>query len=149
MGKILNIYTVQKSLYNTTLPKIILKILKSGERGHLLCKDKDEMKWLDALLWTFSQLSFLPHATEEDNNQEAQNLLLITRCPADNSGNKFLVLTSEDLLLKEYISQYSKLFIITTQEIDMQKLIDNIGIKTDEVQTKHFLQNSDGSWKQV
>ena len=141
-------YTIQKSLYGTTFPKIILKILEDGVRGYILCKNKEEMKQLDALLWTFSQLSFLPHATEEDNYQKTQKLLIVTKHFTDDSDDKFLILTSEDLFLKEYILKHTKLFIITTQQIDMQKFIDSIGTKADKVQIKYFLQNYDTSWKQ-
>ena len=146
--KPLNIYILQQSLYNSTFPKIILKILENSKKGYILCKNKEEMKQLDNLLWTFSQLSFLPHATEEDDYQEAQSLLLITKCPASNLNDKFLILTSEDLFLEKYILEYTKLFIITTQQVDIQKFIDSIGTKTDEVQIKYFLQNYDASWVQ-
>ena len=144
--KSINIYTVQKALYNTTFPKIILKILENGKKGYILCKDKDEMRHLDNLLWTFSQLSFLPHATEDDEYQKEQNLLLMTKYPVDISGNKFLVLTSENLFLQEYIFKCTRLFIITTQAIDIQNLIDIIDIKTDEIQIKYFSQTSNNSW---
>ena len=127
-----------KSINIYTFPKIILKILENGKKGYILCKDKDEMRHLDNLLWTFSQLSFLPHATEDDEYQKEQNLLLMTKYPVDISGNKFLVLTSENLFLQEYIFKCTRLFIITTQAIDIQNLIDIIDIKTDEIQIKYF-----------
>ena len=146
MAKSVSIYVVQKSLYNTTFPRIILKILKENKRGYILCKNKDEMKELDDLLWTFSQLSFLPHATEEDEYQKEQNLLITTKHIDDDLYDKFLILTSEDLFLKEYISKHTRLFIITTQPTNIQKFINNTGIKSDEVQIKCFIQNYDTSW---
>lgn len=146
MAKSVSIYVVQKSLYNATFPRIILKILKENKRGYILCKNKDEMKELDDLLWTFSQLSFLPHATEEDEYQKEQNLLITTKHIDDDLYDKFLILTSEDLFLKEYISKHTRLFIITTQPTDIQKFINNTVIKSDEVQIKCFIQNYDTSW---
>ena len=65
--KSLTIYQIQKSLYNVTIPKIITKILESKRKIFLLCKNVEEMNYFDDLMWTFSQLSFLPHSTENDN----------------------------------------------------------------------------------
>lgn len=146
----ISFYQISEALYNVTLPRIITKIFEEERKVNLLCSDKEEMKRLDSLLWTFAQLSFLPHATEEDEYQDTQDLLLITKLPSANLSNKTLILTSGELLLKQDINNihtHKKLFIVTDKIIDRLGLIETLAFSGQQVQIKHFSQNPDGSWK--
>ena len=64
--KSITFYQVQSTLYKVTIPKVIIKILEVAKKVNFLCKDEDEMEYLDSLMWSFSQLSFIPHSTEND-----------------------------------------------------------------------------------
>ena len=57
--KSITFYQVQSTLYKVTIPKVIIKILEVAKKVNFLCKDEDEMEYLDSLMWSFSQLSFI------------------------------------------------------------------------------------------
>jgi DNA polymerase-3 subunit chi len=142
----ISFYQIQGDIYTATFPRIITKILKEEERVDLLCADKEEMRKLDTLLWTFAQLSFLPHATEDDEYQEIQDLLLITKLPSSHLDKRTLVLTSCESLPEHSLDGYAKLFIITDKPINKEVLLDSLSVKNQKVEIKHFAQKQDGSW---
>ena len=146
----ISFYQIPGELYNATFPRIITKIFEEERKVNLLCSDKEEMKRLDSLLWTFVQLSFLPHATEDDEYRDTQDLLLITNLPNANLSNKALISTSGELLFKQDINNvriHEKLFVVTDQTIDRLEFIETLALSGQQVQIKHFSQNLDGSWK--
>lgn len=41
--------------------KLVEKIVRQNHKIHIHCKDRQETHRLDELLWTFSDISFIPH----------------------------------------------------------------------------------------
>ena len=150
MKKTLTVYQIQHILYNTTFPKIIIKILGLKKRIVLLCKNKDDVDVLDNLLWTFSQLSFIPHATENDDfNLDLQDIIITTKL--DNKSvidNRSLVIVSTELIKNEYVNYTNEVFLITTENIDLQAFKENaLDTITNKRIIKYFTQRLDNSWK--
>ena len=109
----LTIYEVYDSLYFATVPKIILKILEGNKKIILLCKDYNEVKTFDNLMWTFSQLSFVPHSTENDIcDKNLQDLFITTKLDRQLCSNKQLIFLAFDSLLNIKISLQNNVFII-------------------------------------
>ncbi len=52
----------QQSLLNYAC-RVVRKAFKSGYRVYIRVDNEQDMQQLDALLWTFSELDFIPHAS--------------------------------------------------------------------------------------
>jgi len=63
---IVNFYETTQDPIDKVLPKIVEKIYASQKRCLILCKDAEQVQSLNTLLWTYSQLSFLPHGCTND-----------------------------------------------------------------------------------
>ncbi len=149
MKKALIIYSIQHALYNITLPKIIIKIIGLEKKIVLLCKDKDEMNVLDNLLWTFSQLSFIPHSTEEDDfNTDLQDILIVTKLNKSIVNNRSIVILCPELIINKDFNAINEVFLITAENIDLKTLKNHILTSNiEERSIKLFTQNINNSWK--
>lgn len=62
----ISFYAVRNTSIEKTLPKLVEKIYDAGFHIHILCDSDEQLKTLDASLWTFSSMAFLPHGTPYD-----------------------------------------------------------------------------------
>jgi len=146
--KNLTLYQIQKSLYKVTFPKIVMKILDAGGKVNLLCENKDEMEYIDNLMWTFSQLSFIPHSTENDKfNEELQDLIIAMNSENLALYNKFLIISSMNLLTKFDVDLVNDIFVITTENINTEHVFTKLEGKLFSNRMKFFVQNLDNTWK--
>lgn len=58
------------------LPPLLEKIIAGGQQALIICPTESRSHRLDETLWTFSDTSFLPHATLETKHPEEQPVLL-------------------------------------------------------------------------
>jgi DNA polymerase-3 subunit chi len=144
-----NFYQLTLSPLDKVLPKLLEQIItQKHNRVLLVCPDKSTMRKMDALLWTFAQLSFLPHATEDDPMPEEQPILLTTSAELNlNSANIICTLTYQTPQIK-----FEKLLIMFEQD-DLSKIIQIKKLhaelqKEDSLQFNYFIQNSSG-WQKT
>ena len=76
-----NNFVPEINIYKTTkisevLPRLIESIISQGKKIYLYCDSPQQEKELDYLLWSYSQLSFIPHGTTSDIYHSDQALLL-------------------------------------------------------------------------
>jgi DNA polymerase-3 subunit chi len=146
--KSITFYQVQSTLYKVTIPKVIIKILEVAKKVNFLCKNKDEMEYLDNLMWSFSQLSFIPHSTENDKfDVELQDLIIATNFDHLMCHNNFLILSSTDLLANFNIDLVNDVFVVTTENVNIEYLLTKLGDKLFGNKIKCFIQNLDSTWK--
>jgi DNA polymerase-3 subunit chi len=84
-------YHLTRSSLEQALPRLLEKILASGQRAVLRAADPERLEALDRLLWNYGGDSFLPHGTRADGFPEAQPILLTTDEDRAN-GAEILVL---------------------------------------------------------
>jgi DNA polymerase-3 subunit chi len=86
--------------------KLVRKAYKNGYSVYVHTENEQQMKHLDTLLWTFSDLDFIPHALlEAENGQEAVIIGMIARKGDDNT-----VLININSVLMDNYSSYSRVF---------------------------------------
>jgi len=86
--------------------KLVRKAYKNGYRVYIRTENEQDMKHLDNLLWTFSELDFIPHALlETQNRQEPVIIGMIT-----HEGDNKTVLINLSTKLTENYSSYSRVF---------------------------------------
>lgn len=141
---------VQASIYRLSstsiirgIAKLLEAIINKGFKAQVLCLDKFSMYKLDAALWTYSSLAFLPHATEEDEFLLQQKILLSTTLENLNDAT---VLLSNHTVPKS-IQNYQR-FVSIYEEMENESLIIQQieSLKKLNIPFTVFEENS-GSWK--
>lgn len=85
-------YHLEQQPLDRVLPMLLEKTLERGWNGVVRAGNQERLEALDNALWTYSDESFLPHATAKDGNSELQPIYLTTGEEIPNSaGVLFLV----------------------------------------------------------
>ncbi len=106
----INIYTTDNVI--KILPKLVESIVSQNKRIYLLCNDNKEVEEIDYLLWSYSQLSFIPHATISDLYKDHQMVVIGTEIDYESKATVIISLSSivhEKLLF--FIKKYEKILL--------------------------------------
>lgn len=117
----INIYELTKTPWTKAFPKLVETISSKGNKVVVLCKNSESMQEMDGLLWTFEQLSFLPHVTENDKMIEETPVLLVAN---DNSKAKEfsnIYALSNLEIPGEFHTQPGKFLLMYESQNEMQK----------------------------
>ncbi len=102
-------------------PKYICEITEKffnlGRQVHIFTNDKKEARFLDQLLWTWKQDSFIPHGLAEENEEPEAVQICTGTLPSD--GAEALILY--DPLSPEAFASYS-VIVDFAETYDKQKL---------------------------
>jgi DNA polymerase-3 subunit chi len=85
-------YHLQTSPVERTLPQLLERVLKTGERAVVMAASEDRVEALANTLWTYNPNTWLPHGTNKDGFADKQPIWLTDREENPN-GARFLVLT--------------------------------------------------------
>jgi DNA polymerase-3 subunit chi len=86
--------------------RLIRKAYKNNFKVYVRTENDQDMIQLDTLLWTFSELDFIPHATvETESGQEPVIIGMI-----DRQGDSKTILINLSTKMAEDYSSYSRVF---------------------------------------
>lgn len=84
---------------DAAVPALIQPFLEAGQRVLIRCSSPERRDRLNALLWAYSDVSFLPHGVAEDGHGERQPVFL---AGGDENPNEAKVLVFLDLGTKTW-----------------------------------------------
>jgi DNA polymerase-3 subunit chi len=85
-------YHLQRQPLEAVLPTLLLRSVERGWRAVVQASSPERVRDLDEHLWTFSEESFLPHATDAEAGIEAEPVVLTTSEGNPNAARvRFLV----------------------------------------------------------
>jgi DNA polymerase III subunit chi len=85
-------YHLTRSTLDQALPKLLEKVLASGQRAVVRVPEPGRLELVDRALWTYETDSFLPHGTRADGHVEAQPILLTTGEERPNGATVLVLL---------------------------------------------------------
>jgi DNA polymerase-3 subunit chi len=86
------LYHLTESRLGEVLPGLLEKTLERGWKAVVQCGTEGFRDALDEKLWTFSEASFVAHATDEHAGAEAQPVILTTQSSNPNNADvRFIV----------------------------------------------------------
>lgn len=126
----INIYELTKTAWTKAFPKLVETISSKGNKVVVLCKNPESMQEMDNLLWTFEQLSFLPHVTENDPMIDQTPVLLVSNddSKAKNFSNIYALSHLE--IPDAYLEQSGKFLLMFESENELQKALVEKAEKT-------------------
>jgi DNA polymerase-3 subunit chi len=136
-------YELLDKPWNKVFPKVIESIVNRGNKIHILAEEK-MVPLIDDLLWSFEQLSFLPHATCRDAELDVQPIVISHNIAKRNDAN---VLALVNTALPEEYNLFDKIICVYEQgnkesiKILAQQLLSN------GAAIQCYAQTSDGGWK--
>ncbi len=145
-GEALFYHLEQRSLEGV-LPTLVERTLERGWRAVIQAGSDERVSALDALLWTYRDDSFLPHATGSDGPADKQPIFLTTNADNPNGAQvRFLV----DGAQPDTFAGYARLvFLFDGHDPDAVATAREQWqeAKTAGCQVTYWQQSSEGRWE--
>lgn len=78
-------YHLSSTPIERACPRLVEKAHEAGYRVHLVLPSEEQVQYFNDALWSFAQLSFLPHGTKDDPNPARQPVFL--SAPGEDAPN--------------------------------------------------------------
>lgn len=143
-------YHLQNQKLEDVLPKLLEKAYSIHKNAVVRVGNAERIEFLNSLLWTYDEQSFLPHGSKKDGTPESQPIWLTAENDNPNSA-VFLFLTDGANAEIDEISQYERVFNIF--DGNSQEAVENARnfwrtLKQQSINIFYWQQNSDGAWQQ-
>jgi len=129
------------------VPKLMDKMLKSGQRAVLLMNSDTMLKTMSDALWANEPASFLPHGSARDGHASEQPIYLTL---TDENPNGADILCVLDGSIPASISSYSKLLDVFdgSNDADVARARERwASYKTNGYALQYIKQQPGGGWK--
>jgi DNA polymerase III subunit chi len=139
-----NLYKLSTTPFAKSFPKLIETIVRKNHRVKILCQHEEEMWYWDKILWSASQLSFIPHGTERDDNPGLQPVLLT--CDSSTNLNNAEVLFSNTALEPSAISAFKIVVSMLPETEEIAKIDQLIQFFNTIADSVTVFQERNGVW---
>ena len=104
-------YHLQQKTLDEVLPKLLQKAYSTGKRIKVKIGTEERVEFINSLLWTYNDESFLPHGSKKDGFADQQPIWLSADIENPNTALfLFLVDGAEENV--ETLTQYERVFNI-------------------------------------
>ncbi len=139
------IYKLTNNPWRKVFPKVLEGVVNKGNKVHVLCK-AEQIKELDDLLWSYEQLSFLPHGTLQDPSPLQQPIIISDKSEVVN-GARVLAIAND--YVPENISDFDRVLFVfdNTQYSQIPNILNKINnLKLSVI---CYIQNTQGAWEKT
>lgn len=143
-------YHLQNKRLEDVLPRLLEKTYSLGKNTVVRIGNEERVDFLNSLLWTYDEQSFLPHGSKKDGSADMQPIWLTAE--KDNPNNAvFLFLTDGAEAAIDEIAAYERVFnIFDGNSPEALAKARNFWkeLKQNSADIFYWQQTSDGSWQQ-
>lgn len=147
----IDFYHLQKQTLEDVLPKLLEKALTLKQNVLVKIGNEERVEFLNSLLWTYNDTSFLPHGSKKDGFASQQPIWLTAE--DDNPNNaKLLFLTDGAAVNLENLNNFDRVFNIfdgNNQTSLEQARMFWKNLKAAEFDVYYWKQDADGKWMQA
>ena len=104
-------YHLQQKTLDEVLPKLLQKAYSTGKRIKVKIGTEERVEFINSLLWTYNDESFLPHGSKKDGFANQQPIWLSADIENPNTA-LFLFLVDGAEENSETLTQYERVFNI-------------------------------------
>lgn len=143
-------YHLQKSPLEQVLPKLCEKAYATGKRIKILVGTEERVEFINSLLWTYNEESFLPHGSKKDGFAEEQPIF-ISSSESNENNAEILILVDGAMPKIEDLTTYERVLNIFdgTNEISLNNARDYWKeIKSTDGELHYWQQKDNGSFEQ-
>lgn len=104
-------YHLQKTPLEQVLPKLCEKAYSAGKRIKIMVGNEERVEFINSLLWTYNEESFLPHGSKKDGFIEEQPIFISS--DEKNENNALLLILVDGAMPKiEILNTYERVLNI-------------------------------------
>jgi DNA polymerase III subunit chi len=141
-------YHLTESRLDEVLPGLLEKTLERGWKAVVQCGTEEFRDALDEKLWTFSEASFVAHATDDNEQSCEQPVLLTTQAANANSADvRFIV----DGAVPPDLSPYRRAVLVFDGHDEQQKADARESwtrFKAEGHDVRYWQQSADRKWEE-
>ena len=143
-------YHLQSKKLEDVLPQLLIKAYELGKNAVVRVGNDERVEFLNSLLWTFEDQSFLPHGSKKDGSADKQPIWLTSE--NDNPNHAvFLFLVDGAVAEVEEVMAYERVFNIfdgnSAEALEKARAFWK-ELKNHEINVFYWQQNANGSWEQ-
>ena len=86
-------YHLQKAPLEQVLPKLCEKAFSTGKRIKILLGTEERVEFINSLLWTYNEESFLPHGSKKDGFVDEQPIFI--SAAEENENNATILILAD------------------------------------------------------
>ena len=143
-------YHLQSQTLENVLPKLLEKAYATGKSTVVRVGTEERVEFLNALLWTYSDQSFLPHGSKKDGNAELQPIWLTAENDVPNMASLLFLVDGAKIEISELekFSRVCNLFDGNSPEALEQARAFWKELKASGNECFYWKQNANGRWQQ-
>lgn len=142
---------MQSQTLEQVLPKLLEKAYETGKSVLVRVGTDERVEFLNALLWTYDDQSFLPHGSKKDGNAELQPIWLTSGTDNPNLASLLFLVDGARAETKE-LAGFSRVFNIfdgTSPEALQEARNFWKTLKANGDECFYWQQDEAGRWKQA
>ena len=143
-------YHLQNKRLEDVLPKLLEKVYAINKRAVVRIGNSERVDFLNSLLWTYEEQSFLPHGSKKDGMSEMQPIWLTSENDNPNEA-EFLFLADGAEATVEEVQKYERIFNIfdgnSSESLNKARAFWK-ELKQQSVDIFYWQQNQAGTWEQ-
>ncbi len=146
----IDFYHLQKSGIEEVLPKLLEKAYASGKHIVVKIGTEDRVEFINTLLWTYDDASFLPHGSKKDGNAASQPVWLTSGDDNPNQAS-MLFLIDDAKISTDKLSDFERVFNIfdgASEESIKQARVFWKEAKSASHECHYWQQTASGSWEE-
>lgn len=143
-------YHLTKAPLEQVLPKLCEKAYSTKMKIKILLGTDERVEFINSLLWTYSEESFLPHGSKKDGFVEEQPIFISTNNENENNA-KILILADGGYIESDALNNYERILNIFDGNNDeaLNKAREYWkDIKSLGFELHYWQQKNDGSFEQ-
>ncbi len=146
----ISFYHLTTTPLERALPKLLERAYSGGYRIVLAAESDARVEQINQLLWTYDPASFLPHGSSNEQNPQAQPILLSTYAEPANSqegSESLLVITDGRKIGQENFSRVLDVFDGNDPQATAAARTRWSEYKNAGHEITYFSQNEQGGWQ--
>lgn len=143
-------YHLQKTSLEQVLPKLCEKAYSSGNRIKVLLGVEERIEFINTLLWTYNEESFLPHGSKKDGFIEEQPIFISSQTENENNAN-ILILVDNAYPSISFLTSFDRVLNIfdASDEFALEQARSYWKqIKNLDYELHYWQQNDNGTFEQ-
>lgn len=104
-------YHLQRQTLDEVLPKLLEKAYETGQKILVKIGNEERVEFINSLLWTYNDQSFLPHGSKKDGNGDIQPIWLTAENDNPNGASLLFLVDGAEAAM-ETVAAFSRIFNI-------------------------------------
>ena len=144
----IDFYHLQKQTLDQVLPKLVEKAYSTNKRVKIKIGNDARVEFINSLLWTYDDESFLPHGSKKDGFAKEQPIWLSAENDNPNQAEMLFLVDGADFDLSQ-VDQFERIFnIFDGNDENALQQARNFWkeVSASGIEKNYFQQDETGRW---